>query len=304
MGPTDRCRRQDGAPTRSAGAGLSAYGEQVSSALVFGVVQDLARYSRNIDNHDCHRYIDSCMVSVSQSVEQMPWTVDGFVDAAERIMVSSPELFASSDTGSGKELNVRLIRDYVVRDFIPRPGKLGREARFGLDHLVHLLAVRVLLRSQKWSLPAIKASLGSTDTEGLLNGVLAPIHTRIEKEFTRAAKSASRQTAGSSESSSPVPPLNPALQLIERFKAGQATSKNPAFSLRASGSASPPGLSSGAPPPQFGKAQSATSTMLHLRLEDWCEVVIDASRAKSLKPSEIEALAESLKRSLKDELPS
>jgi hypothetical protein len=41
---------------------------------------------------------------------------------------------------------------------------------------------------------------------------------------------------------------------------------------------------------------------MHLQLEEWCEVVIDAGRAKSLKPAEIEALGENLKDSLKKEL--
>lgn len=260
-------------------------------------------YGCNIDNNKCHHYSDSCMDEINQSIEQLPWTVEGFVEAAQRLMLSSPELFASSDTGTGRELNVRLIRDYVVRGFIPRPGKSGREARFGLDHLVHLLAVRVLLRSQKWSLPAIRSSLGSTDTESLLSGVLAQIRARIEKEFSRAVKTAAREAGGGLTSGQGVPPLNPALQLIEKFKSSQASSM-PFGTVPALPVTDIPGAAfrmSRSPSP--AAAPAGPATRLHIPLEDWCEVVIDAGRAKSLKPAEIEALGESLKHSLKNNLP-
>src|ERR1039458_2972951 len=111
-----------------------------------------------------------------------PWTVEKLIEKAERIISADPKLFAHPESESSKELNVRLIRDYVVREFIPRPERVGRGARFGLDHLVQLLAVRLLLRSQRWSLPAIKASLATTHTADLLNGLLAPGRSRIEAE--------------------------------------------------------------------------------------------------------------------------
>lgn len=237
-----------------------------------------------------------------QPTQQLPWTVEDFVEAAERVMASSPDLFASSDAGTGKDLNVRLIRDYVVRGFIPRPGKSGREARFGLDHLVHLLAVRVLLRSQKWSLPAIKSSLGSTDTDSLLTGVLSQIRARIEKEFSRAVRAATRQAGGSIESGPPVPPLNPALQLIEKFKARHA-SETPFAPASPRPVDDIAGMLFGMMPQRVAASPpGGPATRLHIPLEDWCEVVIDGNRAKSLKPAEIEALGERLKHSLKKEL--
>jgi len=99
----------------------------------------------------------------NMGAKDAPWTVETLIGAAERIIASDPQLFAHPESENKKDLNVRLIRDYVVREFIPRPERVGREARFGLNHLVQLLAVRVLLRSQKWSLPAIKASFVTGD---------------------------------------------------------------------------------------------------------------------------------------------
>src|SRR6516164_5176834 len=155
-----------------------------------------------------------------QDVNRAPWSVEGLIAAAGRIMSAVPELFAYVDSNDKRELNVRLIRDYVVRGFIPRPVRLGREARFGRDHLVHLLAVRALLRNQKWSLSAIKASFITTDTQGLLDGILGRVRSRIEAEYRRAAK-AEEGHASRAEKSVRTPSLNPAQLLIEQFKAAK-----------------------------------------------------------------------------------
>src|SRR5579862_9130268 len=147
---------------------------------------------------------------------QTPWTVEELIRKAERAIASNPKLFGEHGGESGKELNVRLIRDYVVRQFIPRPERVGREARFGLDHLVHLLAIRLLLRSHKWSLPAIKSGFAQTTTQELLGGLLLPVRPMVEAEFRRAV---------GAQSSTPIlgemvqtPKLNPAQLLIEQFK--------------------------------------------------------------------------------------
>jgi hypothetical protein len=125
----------------------------------------------------------------NMGAKDSPWTVETLIGAAERIIASDPQLFAHPESENKKDLNVRLIRDYVVREFIPRPERMGREARFGLNHLVQLLAVRVLLRSQKWSLPAIKASFVTTSSEDLLNGLLNPVRAKVEAEYNAEIES-------------------------------------------------------------------------------------------------------------------
>src|SRR6516164_4855102 len=157
---------------------------------------------------------------VHTDLSKAPWSVERLIAAAERIMSAAPELFAYADGDDKRGLNVRLIRDYVVRGLIARPARLGREARFGRDHLVHLLAVRALLRNQRWSLPAIKASFVTTDTQGLLDGVLGRVRSRIEAEYRRASK-AEEGHASRAEKSVRTPSLNPAQLLIEQFKAAK-----------------------------------------------------------------------------------
>jgi hypothetical protein len=224
------------------------------------------------------------------------WTVEELIATAEKIISSDPERFAHPEGGSNKELNVRLIRDYVVREFIPRPERVGRESRFGLDHLAQLLAVRLLLRGQKWSLPAIKAS--KTSTEDLLNGMLAPVRSLIEAEYRKATGAAQSRTQGLvAGQSHQTPQLNPAQLLIEHFKAAEhpqaKTLGMPLFSktVRASPSAASLAM----------QQASGTSSKLHVQLEPWCEVVMDAQRLKSLTPEEVERLGEALKSRLHDE---
>jgi MerR HTH family regulatory protein len=158
------------------------------------------------------------------ATDSMPWSVDGVIEVAERIMAAAPEMIPQTDPKNKKELNVRLIRDYVVRGFISRPARSGREVRFGLDHLVHLLTVRALLRNQKWSLPAIKDSFAATSSAELLDIVLAPVRSRIHAEYQKAVKAAGFERRTPSRLGQPSC-LNPAQLLIQRFKSGDGSSK-------------------------------------------------------------------------------
>jgi hypothetical protein len=228
-----------------------------------------------------------------RGTREAPWTVEGLIGAAERIISSDPQLFAYPERENSKELNVRLIRDYVVREFIPRPERRGREARFGLNHLVQLLAVRVLLRSQKWSLPAIKASFVATSSEDLLNGLLSPVRSLVEAEYRKAAGVAGRRTQDAT-SKVQTPRLNPAQLLIEQFKASKQPEPKPLSIL----------LSKTMPAVQAAASRVTPrtgSSRLHIELEPWCEVVIDAERMQSLTSEEIERLGEALKVRLQDE---
>jgi hypothetical protein len=232
-------------------------------------------------------------LSIDAAASDTPWTVEELIEHAEKIMAFAPDVFRSSDLDSQKELNVRLIRDYVVRDFIPRPVRVGREARFGLDHLVHLLAVRALLKSHKWSLPAIKASFASTSMEELLDGVLLPVKQRITSAYMRSSKVAGSQEAKSEPARTPA--LNPAQLLIEQFKGSKTKHlyRPPeAMAARMSlGSRNVDWLAEDA---------HASSTKLHLQLEPGCELVIDERRVRGLKPEEIDNLGEALKRLLNE----
>jgi hypothetical protein len=231
-------------------------------------------------------------------IDQHPWTVEDLIAVAERVIASGAELFAQDDIS--KDLNVRLIRDYVVREMIPRPLRIGREARFGLGHLVHLLAVRQLLRNQKWSLPAIKASFTTSSTEDLLNGVLSSVRPQIEREFRKAAKELRAESRAAVEAHS-TPPLNPAQLLIKKFK---ADGKGEDMQLRAAASLRQVRAS----PAMHANSIEIAASMgtevrdrLHFELDRWSEFVIDGQRLRSLSAEEVERLGEALKSRLKRE---
>jgi hypothetical protein len=236
----------------------------------------------------------------NMDAKDAPWTVETLIGAAERIIASDPQLFAHPESENKKDLNVRLIRDYVVREFIPRPERMGREARFGLNHLVQLLAVRVLLRSQKWSLPAIKASFVTTSSEDLLNGLLNPVRNKVEAEYNKATGVADSRARVATESVQ-TPRLNPAQLLIEQFKASKQPEPKPSSSPTFSGASFSMAARAAPAPASPATQRAGGSSRLHIELEPGCEVVIDAQRMQSLTSEEVERLGEALKSRLKDE---
>jgi hypothetical protein len=236
----------------------------------------------------------------SSNADQLgaPWGIEELIAAAERIMASRPELFVPPETDSSKELNIRLVRDYVVREFIPRPERVGRESRFDLDHLVHLLAVRMLLRTQKWSLPAIKASFRATSTNELLGGILQPVSQIIGAEYEEA-KGSERKRAPSVSETARTPELNPAQLLIQKFKAaGAPKSAGPAMARRLMSAAV---RSTDQVAVRTAQHSASISRKVHVELEPWCEVVIDAQRMNALTREEVDRLGEALKSRLKKE---
>jgi hypothetical protein len=243
------------------------------------------------------------------SIGSAPWTVEGLIDAAERVIVAAPQLFSHPESASGKELNVRLIRDYVVREFIPRPVREGRESRFGREHLIWLLAVRGLLRSQRWSLPAIKASFTSTSTEELLNGLLAPVRSQIEAEYRKALQQVI-PGEGTSPTPGPVrtPELNPAQLLIKQFKAEKPRAAHethmPLFSrttIRNEPLAASKNLKASVDE-HLESRQESVKEKTHIEIEPWFEVVIDAQRMQSMTPEEVEHLAKALRSHLRNRM--
>jgi len=231
--------------------------------------------------------------SGGSGLDTAPWGIEDLITVAERVMASNPGLFAHPESETSKELNIRLIRDYVVREFIPRPERVGRESRFGLEHLVYLLAIRALLRSQKWSLPAIKASFLNTGTQELLGGILQPVIQLIVAEYEKARR-AERKRVPSTSDRVRTPELNPAQLLIQQFQAGTARGE-------AGVSLAHMALSSRRVASPVPQTSTSISRKLHVELEPWCEVVIDAQRMKSLTREEIERLGEALKSCLKNE---
>lgn len=81
------------------------------------------------------------------------WNLQEFVDVANALLPAYLPKDASGRTAD--EVNPRLVRHYATLGLLPEPLKEGREARYRLVHLLHLLAVRKLL-ADGFSSSAIK----------------------------------------------------------------------------------------------------------------------------------------------------
>ena len=204
-------------------------------------------------------------------IGRSPWNIDALIQVADRIIASDPQLFALAQIGTNKRLNVRLVRDYAVRGLIPAPNLLRRKSRFGLPHLLHLLAVRVLLGSQKWSLRVIKANLTTTTPQDLLNGLLSPVKVRVQAEYAEAAGLVS----GAAECSPDA---------VSKTCLNAITGATTLLTLQSSAATD--------------KRRAAKSKM-HIELEPWCEVVIDAHRLRLLTWAEVDRLTKTLQDHLK-----
>lgn len=90
--------------------------------------------------------------------------VDDLALAADSVLASIGE--SDADDGSGS-LNARLIRDYTQRGILSRPERLGKEALYRYQHLVELVAARILL-GDGWPLAKVGDYIASARHEDLV----------------------------------------------------------------------------------------------------------------------------------------
>jgi hypothetical protein len=118
----------------------------------------------------------------------------------------------------------------------------------------------------------------------------------IENEYYAAASAVPSQAQLPSDSVQ-TPQLNPAQLLIEQFKA----TKKPKAKATGTVLFNRTARATPAPVSQATQRTVGMSSRLHVELEPWCEVVIDAQRVKSLTSEEVERLGDALKSRLRDE---
>lgn len=90
--------------------------------------------------------------------------VEDLALAADRVLATLGE--GGGDDGSGS-LNVRLIRDYAQRGILSRPERIGKEALYRYQHLVQLVAARILL-GDGWPLAKVSDYIASAKQEDLI----------------------------------------------------------------------------------------------------------------------------------------
>lgn len=133
--------------------------------------------------------------------------VEDLALAAESVLASIGAL--AGDDGS-TSINTRLIRDYAQRGILSRPERLGKEALYRYQHLVELVAARILL-NDGWPLAKVSDYVASAKTEDL--AALAAPHSPVKSALKaikdirdRSHKSSARKS--SAFAASAPPPLH------------------------------------------------------------------------------------------------
>ncbi|RPJ87633.1 MAG: MerR family transcriptional regulator [Acidobacteria bacterium] len=99
------------------------------------------------------------------------WSLDEFVDVANQLL---PQ-YLSTEGVSGRsqeQVNARLVRHYTGLGLVDRPGRAGKEARYGYRHLLQLLVLRRLLQDGYTSqaIRGVTDSRSDGELEALLQG--------------------------------------------------------------------------------------------------------------------------------------
>ena len=241
----------------------------------------------------------------------------GFLEQADDILAKSRELGADETEMSALETRlvnarrqsaVTLISEDLnaIPVWITVVGGDERQAEYDsaiIDHIsAQLGAVKIQFRHTGWSgrwgpaFDEMRPTLDRSDAVDLLNRLLAPVQPLIEKEYRDAAGVPRSQTQVPSDSVQ-TPQLNPAQLLIEQFKATKKPQSKATGTILLNRTA----RAAPAPASQATQRTVGMSSRLHVELEPWCEVVIDAQRVKSLTSEEVERLGEALKSRLHDE---
>jgi DNA-binding transcriptional MerR regulator len=125
--------------------------------------------------------------------------------AADTVLSS---LGALAGEDGATSINARLIRDYAQRGILSRPERLGKEALYRYQHLVELVAARILL-NDGWPLAKVSDYFASARTEDLaaLAAPQSPVKSALKaiKDIRdRSHKASARKPSAFAPSAPPL----------------------------------------------------------------------------------------------------
>jgi DNA-binding transcriptional MerR regulator len=137
---------------------------------------------------------------------QRQLTLNALTDAVRDVLGRAP---APDDGRVARFPDERTIRYYQTLGLIGRPLRYeGREALYGFEHLVRVVAVK-LLQNQGFSLAQVQVALASTDVHKLEAAV---IETMAASDGNRGAgKAATRATSPPPPTATPTTPMQSTL---------------------------------------------------------------------------------------------
>ena len=197
--------------------------------------------------------------------------------------------------GRNADLNIRLVRDYAQRGILSPAERRGKEAVYRFQHLNEIIAARVLL-NDGWPLAKI-AEQFQTDR----NIVVLPISPDDEmakgfvKEMAAEAPSLSAEDlwqslrSGAIQHSAPIPRASASSRTTHEFasRSMETTTRRSSLqrSLRTLGA---------------DWDQPPATAVARIRLTEWCELLLDSDRLRSLSLEDAEAIGRAITAALSD----
>ena len=238
------------------------------------------------------------------------WPLEQFVNIAGEVL----GVLAIGETSVPNE---RLVRYYTAEGVISRPGRDGREARYGWQHLVEFLVTRLLL-NDGWPLSKVAEFMRTSDPESLESMLPEQPLTPAQREV-RAIKSAMRSEDrdGFHDEASPRPVMSVQVSMLrsgpEKVARQSRSALEASDPYEPSSSASLKMLDLQGTMSRgrlslahlmhalgFGKHRPEWKDTVSIDLTPWCIVTFDAEQLRQLPPSVFEPLGEALAQSLRE----
>jgi hypothetical protein len=244
------------------------------------------------------------------------WSLEQFVDIAGDVL----DRLAIDERGVPNE---RLVRYYTGEGSMSKPGRDGREARYGFGHLVEFLVTRMLLKDG-WPLSKISQFMSSSDPVSLEQMLPSEPMTPAEREvraIKRSMKRAIDDDVPDADAAVSVSRMEPKAFLqrsvsysktmpdAQRLEAEEAQ----LFEPQASPSASQKMLDLQG---SMARGRSSLSHLLHsigfgkhrpewketasIDLTPWCTITFDAEQLRRLPHAAFDPLGEALAQSLRE----
>ena len=244
------------------------------------------------------------------------WPLEQFVDLAGDVL----DRLGIDDRGVPNE---RLVRYYTAEGAMSKPGREGREARYGWPHLVEFLVTRMLLKDG-WPLSKVAQFMTTSDPRSLEQMLPEEPMTAAEREVRAIKRSLKRGVADDlgdfdglqmKAQQDLVPPARVSQSSTRYSVSGplEASQADDLFEAQNLSSASQKMMDLQG---TFARGRSSLAHLLHsmglakhrpewketasIDLTPWCTVTFDAEQLRRLPHSAFEPMGEALAQSLRE----
>jgi DNA-binding transcriptional MerR regulator len=215
-------------------------------------------------------------MSILDEYRKWEGNIDDLTERAREILLRQiPDAKAS-------DLSVRLVRDYAQRGILSRAERAGKEVRYGFRHLLELVAARGLLMDG-WPLAKIASYFGAcsdADLERLVPDT-APENRALSTVQRFLAASDADVGSGNGFQEDSMAPSKDAFTNRAAVMAERRTALTENMARLGS-----------------DEEQLQPRSMTHLRITEWCDVLIESSRLEALSLEDADDLGRAIALSL------